>query len=156
MKRSELVNLIKKIVKNEVKYEVGKQLNEIFIDEDKPKINKEIKLTDIYNNKKSSKPKKEVHYTSDKILNKILNETIGGISYDVPNPAMGGLPFSTKNINKVIGHKNGQSRKIQREVAAIETIRQSGKSIHTVPEYITNALTKDYRKTVKTFNRRKK
>lgn len=154
MKKSELVNLIKKIVKNEVKYEVGKQLNEIFIDEDKTKINEEIKLTDIFNNKKSSKPKKEVRYTSNKILNRILNETAGGISQDVPNTAMSGLPFSTKNIN--IGHKNGQSRKIQREFAAVETLKQAGESIHTVPEYITDALTKDYRKTVKTFNKRKK
>ena len=82
MKKQELIKIIETVVRKEVK----KQMNEIFIkDKDsssltelvsKPLIEKEFKEPI---RKREVKPKKEVNYTSNKALNKVLNETVGGV-----------------------------------------------------------------------------
>ena len=59
MTKKELVKIIEEAVKREVK----KELKTIFINESTPQY----------------KSKKEIKFTNDKTLNKVLNETKGGI-----------------------------------------------------------------------------
>jgi len=74
MKKQELIKIIELVVRKEVK----KQVNEIFINENK--LSQEPSLTELVSEpipKKVQKPKKKVQYTSNKTLNEVLNETVG-------------------------------------------------------------------------------
>ena len=86
MKKTELIKIIEKVVRREVK----KQVNEIFINEGK----KALANRSVVNDEVSSswtqlaeqdytqpKPKKKEfkEYTKNDALNKVLNETVGGI-----------------------------------------------------------------------------
>ena len=83
MKKQELIKIIETVVRKEVK----KQMNEIFIkDKDsssltelvsKPLTEKEFK--EPIRKQYKVKPKEDVHYTSNEALNKVLNETVGGV-----------------------------------------------------------------------------
>jgi hypothetical protein len=107
MKKQELIKIIELVVRKEVK----KQMNEIFIKEEnsssltelvsKPLIEKEFKEPI---RKKQVKPKEDVHYTSNEALNKVLNETVGGVPQGESSeyPTMGGGTYDTSKINNVL------------------------------------------------------
>ena len=76
MKKQELIKIIELVVRKEVK----KQVNEIFIKENK-KVH-EPSLTELVSEpitQVATKPKKAVHYTDNQELNRVLNETAGGV-----------------------------------------------------------------------------
>jgi hypothetical protein len=82
MKKQELIKIIETVVRKEVK----KQMNEIFIKEENSSSLTELVSKPITEKefeepirKKQVKPKKEINYTSNKALNKVLNETAGGV-----------------------------------------------------------------------------
>ena len=165
MKKIELVKLIKKIVQFEVRLEVGKQLNEIFINEGKSELvetvepEEKVQLVDILieeHPKEPSKSKKKIFYTSNKIINEVLNKTEGGIPHSDNAIAIqpGGttaLPIS--QIAEKLGYGNMTPKKTKREIAAVDTIKQSGRSLDEVPDDIKNALTRDYSKLIKAMNK---
>ena len=153
MKKNELVNIITEIVRREVKKEVKR----IFINEStsmklsaaipKVKSNKVVSTKKIL-----QKPKKKyVEYTKNDSLNKVLNETIGGIPQgdgEAPQvegyeeyPTMTGEVFDSNRVDELAGGGDVQR---QRDIAAVQTVKEKGLNVDEVPEDLMNALTKDY------------
>ena len=151
MKKNELVNIIVEIVRREVKKEVKR----IFINEGSsiklsaaiPKI-KSNKV--VSTKKRLQKPKKEyVEYTKNDSLNRVLNETVGGIPQgdgEAPvgyeeYPTMTGEVFDASRVDELAGGGDVQR---QRDIAAVQTVKEKGLNVGDVPEDLMNALTKDY------------
>ena len=165
MKKQELIKIIEAVVSKEVK----KQINEIFIKE-----NESTSLTELVSapltekefkepiRKKQVKPKKEVNYTTNKALNKVLNETVGGVPQGDGSgyPAMGGGVYDSSKINDVLvgstglGNSEGAKER-KREIAAVDSIKKAGVSVDQVPDHVTDALTKDYSGLMKAIDQKK-
>ena len=153
MTKSELMKIITEIVRKEVQ----KEVNRIFIIESKPVVSKS-------KPKVVSKPikKKEQKLSKNPILNKILNETMGGIpgenGYE-PYPTMTGETFDTNRMAELVG--NGDSSVVgneetKRQIAAVQTVKGAGKSVEDVPEGLMKALTRDYSGVMKALNNKGK
>jgi hypothetical protein len=174
MKKNELIKIIEAVVRKEVK----KQMNEIFIKEEnsssltelvsKPLTEKEFK--EPIRKQYKTKPKKEVHYTSNETLNKILNETAGGVPQGeggVPQvggyedyPTLSGGVFDSSKINNVLAGATGLgntegAKERKREIAAVDSIKKAGVSVDQVPDHIQNALTRDYSAVMKAIDKKK-
>ena len=165
MKKQELIKIIETVVRKEVK----KQMNEIFIkDKDsssltelvsKPLIKKEEVKEPI--RKKQVKPKKEVNYTSNKALNKVLNETAGGVPQGEGGyETMGGGVYDTSKINDVLAGATGLgntegAKERKREIAAVDSIKKAGVNVDQVPDHVTDALTRDYSAVMKAIDQKK-
>ena len=165
MKKQELIKIIETVVRKEVK----KQMNEIFIKDNdsasltelvsQPLAEKEFK-TPIRKQYKT-KPKKEVHYTSNEALNKVLNETVGGVPQKEGGyETMGGGVYDTSKINDVLAGATGlgntaNSKEIKREIAAVDSIKKAGVSVDQVPDHVQDALTKDYSAVMKAIDQKK-
>ena len=153
MKKNELVNIITEIVRREVKKEVKR----IFINESssmklsaaipKVKSNKVVSTKKIL-----QKPKKKyVEYTKNQSLNKVLNETVGGIPQgdgEAPQvegyeeyPTLTGEVFDSNRVDELA---SGGDVQRQRDIAAVQTVKEKGLSVDEVPEDLMNALTRDY------------
>ena len=153
MKKNELVNIIIELVRREVKKEVKR----IFINEGssmklsaaipKVKTNKVVSTK-----KRLQKPKKEyVEYTKNDSLNRVLNETVGGIPQGdggAPQvegyeeyPTLTGEVFDSNRVDELAGGGDVQR---QRDIAAVQTVKEKGLNVGDVPEDLMNALTKDY------------
>ena len=153
MKKNELVNIIVEIVRREVKKEVKR----IFINESssmklsaaipKVKSNKVVSTKKIL-----QKPKKKyVEYTKNQSLNKVLNETVGGIPQGEGGgpqvegyeeyPTLTGEVFDSNRVDELAGGGDVQR---QRDIAAVQTVKEKGLNVGDVPEDLMNALTKDY------------
>ena len=158
MKKQELIKIIELVVRKEVK----KQVNEIFIKENKK--TQEPSLTQLVSepiNEVETTPNKEVHYTDNQELNKVLNETAGGIPQGEGGyETMGGGIYDSSKINDILvresGYGNPESvKEKKREIAAVDTIKKAGVSVDQVPDHVTNALTKDYSKVMKAIEQKK-
>ena len=153
MKKNELVNIIVELVRREVKKEVKR----IFINESssmklsaaipKVKSNKVVSTKKIL-----QKPKKKyVEYTKNDSLNKVLNETVGGIPQgdsEAPQvegyeeyPTLTGEVFDSGRVDELA---SGGDVQRQRDIAAVQTVKEKGLNVGDVPEDLMNALTKDY------------
>ena len=138
MTKKELVKIIQEAVRREVKKEVKK----IFIKEntssdDSPK------LENIVTEIKKPKTKKEVQYTKNDVLNKVLNETAGGIQGEKSEyPTMSGGTFDTNKITELMGY--GKPEEVKLDMVAVDSFKKAGVSSEQVPDHITNALTRDY------------
>jgi hypothetical protein len=167
MKKQELIKIIETVVRKEVK----KQINEIFIKEEnsssltelvsKPIIEKEVKEPIRKQYKTKTKPKKEVNYTSNEALNKVLNETVGGVPQGEGGyETMGGGVFDSSKINDVLAGATGLgntegAKERKREIAAVDSIKRAGVSVDQVPDHVTDALTKDYSGLMKAIDQKK-
>ena len=143
MTKKDLVKIIREVVKQEVKKEVSK----ILISEQR---------TSAVSSKKSKpivrkKPRREkVQYTSNSTLNDILNETVGGIEGERGGtgemdeyPTLGGGVMDTSRMTELMGY-GADNKEVQREVGAVQTLKDAGVTSEQVPESVMNALTKDY------------
>ena len=165
MKKQELIKIIETVVRKEVK----KQMNEIFIKDNdstsltelvsKPIIEKEFKEPV---RKKQVKSKKDVHYTSNEALNKVLNETVGGVPQGQSDeyPTMGGGIYDSSKVNEILARESGLGdpetvKEKKREIAAVDSIKRAGVSVDQVPAHVTDALTKDYRGLMKAIDQKK-
>ena len=153
MKKNELVNIIVELVRREVKKEVKR----IFINEGSsmklsaaiPKIksNKVVSTKKILQKTK----KKYVEYTKNNSLNRVLNETVGGLPQgdgEAPQvegyeeyPTLTGEVFDASRVDELAGGGDVQR---QRDIAAVQTVKEKGLNVGDVPEDLMNALTKDY------------
>jgi hypothetical protein len=154
MKKQELIKIIELVVRKEVK----KQVNEIFIKENNK--TQEPSLTELVSepiNEVETKPKKEVHYTDNQELNKVLNETAGGIPQGEGGyETMGGGVYDTSRMAEMLGYGNlGGDKETKRKVAAVDTIKKAGVDVDQVPDHVQNALTKDYSKVMKAIDQKK-
>ena len=144
MTKKDLVKVIRKLVREEVKKEVGK----ILISENKIKA--------IPRKKSKIKPKKKVRYTKDKSLNDILNETVGltkGPQEEYPD--MGGKTYTTGNMADVLGYGDMASPELKRDRVAAQTLAEKGVTPEQVGDGVINALTRDYSDLVRVMNKGK-
>ena len=156
MKKQELIKIIELVVRKEVK----KQMNEIFI-----KDNDSSSLTELVSTptpKPVQKPKEEVKYTSNEALNKVLNETVGGVPQGEGGgfKTMGGGVFDSSKINQILARETGLGdtesvKEKKREIAAVDSIKKAGVNVDQVPEHVQNALTKDYSQVLKAIDQKK-
>ena len=168
MKKTELIKIIEKVVRREVK----KQVNEIFINEGKKAlasrsvVNDEVSssLTQIAEQEYTQpKPKKKEfkEYTKNDAVNKVLNETVGGIPQgDSEYPTMGGGAYTSDRVNELMGgnpmmKNTPQGKEKAREIGAVESLKARGVSSEQVGEDVVNALTRDYSGLMKAMNKKK-
>ena len=92
MTKKQLVKIIQEVVRREIK----KEINEIFINEQKT--SNQQQLTDVIS--QVSEPK-EVKYTNNKSLNDVLNETVGlSRKQSSEYPTMGGGAFDSSRMTE--------------------------------------------------------
>tara|TARA_Y100000817_G_scaffold223487_1_gene176547 strand:+ start:1064 stop:1582 length:519 start_codon:yes stop_codon:yes gene_type:complete len=167
MKKKELIKILETLVRKEVE----KQVNEIFINEGKKalasrSIEDEVSssLTQIAEQEYTQpKPKKKVYkeYTKNESLNKILNETAGGIPQgDSEYPTMGGGTYTADRVHELMGgnpmmKNTPQGKEKARQVGAVESMKARGVSSEQVGEDVVNALTRDYSGLMKAINKKK-
>ena len=147
MTKKQLVKIIQEVVRREIK----KEINEIFIREQKTS---EPQLADVIS--QVSDTKKKVKYTNNKSLNDVLNETVGlskkSNEFD-EYPTLGGGTFDKSRMSELMGY--GQTEEGKRDMNAVETLQKAGKSVNDVPEHVTNALTRDYSGLMKALDKKK-
>ena len=144
MTKKDLIKVIRKLVQEEVKKEVGK----ILISENKIKA--------IPRKKSKIKPKKKVSYTKVKSLNDILNETVGltrGPQEEYPD--MGGKQYTTGNMADLLGYGGMASPELKRDQVAAQTLAEKGVTPDQVGDGVVNALTRDYSGLMKAMNKGK-
>ncbi len=165
MTKKDLVKIIREVVKIEVK----KQVNEIFIkDNDSSSLSElvtetvtEKEFKEPIRKQYKTQPKKEVNYTSNAELNKVLNETVGGVPQGEGGyETMGGGIYDSSKINDILVKESGYGnpetvKEKKREIAAVDSIKKAGVSVDQVPDHVTNALTKDYSKVMKAIEQKK-
>ena len=168
MKKKELINIIERLVRNEVK----KQVNEIFINEGKKALANRSTVNDEVSSSLTQlaeqeyvqpKPKKKEfkEYTKNPALNKILNETVGGVPQgDSEYPTMGGGAYTSDRVNELMGgnpmiKNTEQGKEKRRQVGAVESLKAQGVSSEQVGEDVVNALTRDYSGLMKAINKKK-
>jgi len=145
MTKKDLVKIIQEAVRREVKKEVKR----IFIKEESSN-----KLSDII--PEVSEPKEEKQYTKNEALNKVLNETVGLAKSEKQTgeyPTLGGKTFDSSRMNELMGY--GKPEEVKRDMVAVDTLQKAGKSVDDVPEYVTDALTRDYSGLMKVINKDK-
>ena len=146
MTKKQLVKIIQEVVRREIK----KEINEIFINEQKT--SNQQQLTDVI--PQVSEPKEDIKYTNNKSLNDVLNETVGlSRKQSSEYPTMGGGTFDSSRMTELLGYS--QPEEVQRDMVAVDTIKKAGKSVDQVPEHVTNALTKDYSALMKALDKKK-
>ena len=144
-KSNKLASLIKELVRQEVK----KELTEIFIKEGIKSMTENTSKNDVMEvlPKRKPKPKKQVTYTKNPVLNDILNETANaGTDEYEEYPTMTGKTFNTSRMAEAMGYGNMMGdAKSRREAAAIQTAQAAG--VDTNNQAVQNVmqdLTKDY------------
>jgi len=171
MKKQEFIKIIEAVVRKEVK----KQMNEIFINEDKSSLLSELVSAPVTSEYKQTEkkiyktePKREIQYTSNKSLNRVLNETVGGIPQGdgVPQtgfeeyPTLSGEVFDSSKINDVlVGSPPGVAtseavKQKKRDIGAVQTIKNARVNVDQVPDHVQNALTRDYSKLMKVIDKK--
>ena len=164
MKKKELINIIERLVRKEVE----KQVNEIFINEGKKALaNRSTKNDEVSSSLTQlaeqeyvqPKPKKKEfkEYTKNPALNKILNETVGGVPQgDSEYPTMGGGTYTSDRVHELMGgNPMMASKEKRRQVGAVESLKAQGVSSEQVGEDVVNALTRDYSGLMKAINKKK-
>jgi len=81
---------------------------------------------------------------------------VGGIpqSGKEEYPTMGGGTFDSSRMTELLGYSKSDEGK--RNVGAVETIKKAGVTVDDVPDYVTNALTRDYSDLMKTIDKKKR
>ena len=174
MKKQDLIKIIEAVVRKEVK----KQMNEIFIKEENSSSLTELVSKPITEKefeepirKKQVKPKKEINYTSNKALNKVLNETVGGVPQGESGgpqvggyedyPTLGDGTFDSSKINDVLaGSPPGVAttetvKQKKRDIGAVQTIKNARVNVDQVPDHVQDALTRDYSAVMKAIDEKK-
>jgi len=154
-KTSKLLSLIKEIVRQEVK----KEVQQIFINEGIKSMAKNISLKEESAvevlPKRKPIPKKEVQYTKNPMLNNILNETANGSEME-EYPTMGGGTFDSTKMAQAMGYGGMLgSAEEKRKMSAIQTAQSVGAdtSNPAVQDVMSN-LTKDYSGVMKALDKR--
>ena len=154
-KSNKLANLIRELVKQEVK----KQVTEIFIKEGVKSMTEKASKNDVMEvlPKRKPKPRKEVTYTKNPVLNDILNETANaGTDEYEEYPTMTGKPFDSTRMAEAMGYGgmlgDAESRRKQ---AAIQTAQAVGADTNNeAVQNVMQDLTKDYRGVMKALNKK--
>ena len=154
-KSNKLANLIRELVKQEVK----KQVTEIFIKEGVKSMTESVSKNDVMEvlPKRKPKPKKEVTYTKNPVLNDILNETANaGTDEYEEYPTMTGKPFDSTRMAEAIGYGgmlgDAESRRKQ---AAIQTAQAVGADTNNeAVQNVMKDLTRNYSDVMKAVDKK--
>ena len=154
-KSNKLANLIRELVKQEVK----KQVTEIFIKEGIKSITESTSKNDVVEvlPKREPKPKKEVTYTKNPVLNDILNETANAGTDEFDEyPTMTGKPFDSTRMAEAIGYGgmlgDAESRRKQ---AAIQTAQAAGADTNNeAVQNVMKDLTRNYSDVMKAVDKK--
>ena len=135
MKKSELVEIIRVAVRMELKNTLPTILKEYVGSTSTSKPTEDIvevarDKINVSRKKKSKIPEK--HYTSNPAINKILNETVGGI------PQEGSMVDGGQQHTNEFTDTNGQSV-----------------DINNLPDHVSNALTRNYSDVLKLVDKKK-
>jgi hypothetical protein len=154
-KSNKLANLIRELVKQEVK----KQVTEIFIKEGIKSMTESTSKNDVVEvlPKRKPKPKKEVTYTKNPVLNDILNETANAGTDEFDEyPTMTGKPFDSTRMAEAIGYGNMMGdAESRRKQAAIQTAQAVGADTNNeAVQNVMQDLTKDYRGVMKALDKK--
>tara|TARA_R100001377_G_scaffold4216_1_gene2431 strand:+ start:328 stop:771 length:444 start_codon:yes stop_codon:yes gene_type:complete len=147
MTKKDLVKIIREVVRREVQKEVQK----IFIKEEtSPTLESMVSEISI----PEEKPIVKKHFSKNKTINSILNETTGlSKSNKKEYPTMGGGTFDTSRMTELMGY--GKPEEVQRNMVAADSFSKAGVQADQVPEHLTNALTRDYSSLMKVLNKDK-
>lgn len=151
MTKKELVKIINEIVKKQVQ----KEINKIFIKEDT-----RLSLTDAVTFTPKKEKKDIKSYSKNPVLNRILNETKGGIPQGGQSvfPTMGGVTYDTNNMQELVAHnlgiKPGVDDQVAREIGAVQTMKKAGVNPKQIPA-VADAMTRDYSGLMKAINKKK-
>tara|TARA_R100001377_G_scaffold82708_1_gene63365 strand:+ start:36 stop:518 length:483 start_codon:yes stop_codon:yes gene_type:complete len=154
-KSGKLLSLIKEIVKQEVK----KEVRQIFINEGIKSMANSVPLTEEsvveVLPKRKPKPKEEITYTKNPVLNDILNETANGGETD-EYPSMDGGTFDSSKMAQAMGYGGMLgSAEDKRKVSAIQTAQAAGADTsNKAVQDVMGDLTKDYRGVMKALNKK--
>ena len=151
-KSKALITLIREIVRAEVK----KEINKIFIKEGVKAVSRKVtEVPEVLSKPIPKKSKsKEVSYSKDPTLNKILNETARSQEFD-EYPSMG--EYGTSNMAELLGYGgvSAGSDEAKREVAAVQTAQAVGADTsNKAVQDVMSDLTKDYRGVMKALDKR--
>tara|TARA_B100001123_G_scaffold428662_1_gene545978 strand:- start:3011 stop:3484 length:474 start_codon:yes stop_codon:yes gene_type:complete len=154
MKVNTLVEIIRKVIKEEVTKVVRKELRASTISNKKDAMGlKEL----MYGEEK--RPKKRVnerHYTKNEALNKILNETVGGVPQsEEAYPTMMNKAFTTKDTAE-LGYKDLLNDDSEEKLnqSAQQTFQDVGAQIH--PENaVAKAMTRNYGDLMKAIDKKR-
>ena len=154
-KTNKLASLIKELVKQEVK----KQVTEIFIKEGIRSMTENTSKNDVVEvlPQRKLKPKKEVTYTKNSVLNDILNETANAGTEEYEEyPTMSGKTFDSSRMAEAIGYGNMMgSAEDKRKMAAIQTAQAVGADTNNqAVQSVMDDLTKDYRGVMKALDKK--
>ena len=149
-----LVTLIRELVQIEVK----KEVNKIFIKEGVKAVTQnknyvpEVLAKPVPKKTKS----KEVSYTKDPTLNKILNETAQTQEFE-EYPSMG--EYDTSNMAELLGYGGtpfgGGDDETKRKVSAVQTAKSAGiDPANPKVESVMNAMSRDYREVMKAIDKK--
>ena len=146
------------LIRELVHIEVQKEVNKIFIKEGVKAVSQ--RIIDVPEVLAKSTPKKtkskEVSYTKNLTLNKILNETANQPQEFDEYPSMG--EYDTSNMAEVLGYGGtpfGGDDETKRKVSAVQTAQSAGVD-PTNPEVegVMNAMTRDYRGVMKAIDKK--
>ena len=148
MKKNELKIMIRGIVREEVQLALKKELTEIF---------KSLKSKPITETKRVVRKKKPMQkLAKDPILNKLLNETKGGISGGGEGfeeyPDMNNKKYDTSSMASLMGYGDMSNRGGGTNIA--ETTRGHQGAVAT--EELAGILNKDYSGVMKAIEKKKK
>ena len=154
-KSSKLANLIRELVKQEVK----KQVTEIFIKEGIKSMTENASKNDVMEvlPKRKPKPKKEVTYTKNPVLNDILNETANAGTDEFDEyPTMTGKTFDSTRMAEAIGYGNMMGdEESRRKAAAIQTAQAAGADTNNeAVQNVMKDLTRNYSDVMKAVDKK--
>ena len=155
-KTKKIISLIREIVRQEVQ----KEVKQIFIKEGMKSMAQkssiiEDSVLEVLPERKP-KPKKKVTYTSNPVLNDILNETANNPQGMEEYPTMGGGTFDSSKMAQAMGYGNMMGdAESQRKASAIQTAQAAGVDpSNPAVEEVMGALTKDYSGLMKALKKR--
>ena len=143
MKKSELRMMVREIVREEVALTIKEVIKEMVgtkpIDT-KPK------------QKLKPKPKPK-HYSNNKVLNDVLNETAMGDRSDEWE-TLGGSTYTSDKINEVVGSSYGDMKNGNQKPDADTVVKSMGGNPDVVGDTLKNALTRDYSDLMKAMDKK--
>ena len=147
MKKIELKMIIREIVREEVRLELRKFLKE----------SKQVKLKQKSFKKKTTPIlEKDISnaYTKNKVLNEVLNETANSTD---EWETLGGGTFTTDSMQSILQKSYSGITGIQEDsnVMDNEMVADAGVTPEQVPDYIKNALSRDYSELMSTIDKKK-
>ena len=154
-KSSKLANLIRELVKQEVK----KQVTEIFIKEGVKSMTESTSKNDVVEvlPQRKPKPKKEVTYTKYPVLNDILNETANAGTDEFDEyPTMTGKTFDSTRMAEAIGYGNMMGDdESRRKASAIQTAQAAGADTNNeAVQNVMKDLTRNYSDVMKAVDKK--